>query len=374
MGKQKCPVCGGDMIKYGKTKAGSQRWQCPACKATSTRRIDNAAKLLAAFLGWLLSGRRQADMPGGGRTFRRKCARFWEVWPIAPVTGEVHRVVFVDGIYLARNVVILIATTEDFVIGWYMARSENSRSWGALMAKIPPPEVVVTDGGSGFEKARKKVWPGTKVQRCVFHAFNQVKKQTTTRPKLQAGVELYGLAKELLHANTVELATAWMQAFNDWCARWEAFLAERTLNEETGKMGWTHERLVTARNGLNTLIKRGHLFTFLDPELTADGPLPATNNKLEGGVNAQLRDMLRKHRGLSLMRRAKAVFWWCYMHTECPIGAAEILATMPTDDDIVELYRQTVYEPQKRDGPVEWGDGLVWAELRHALPWRVEWE
>ncbi|MBQ9042969.1 MAG: IS256 family transposase, partial [Eggerthellaceae bacterium] len=94
----------------------------------------------------------------------------------------------------------------------------------------------------------------------------------------------------------------------------------------------------------------------------------------EGGVNAQLRDMLRKHRGLSLMRRAKAVFWWCYMHTECPLGAAGILATMPTDEDIAELYRQTVYEPQKRDGPAEWGDGLVWSELRHALPWRVEWE
>ena len=374
MSRQKCPVCGGDMIKYGKTKAGSQRWQCPKCKATSTRRIDNAAKLLAAFLGWLLSGRRQADMPGGGRTFRRKCARLWEVWPIAPITGEVHRVVFVDGIYLARNVVVLIATTEEFVIGWHMARSENSRSWGALMAKIPPPDVVVTDGGSGFEKARKKNWPGTRVQRCVFHAFNQVKKQTTTRPKLQAGVELYGLAKELLHAKTVESATAWLQAFNDWCGRWEGFLAERTLNEETGKMGWTHERLVTARNGLITLIKRGHLFTFLDPALTADGPLPSTNNKLEGGVNAQLRDMLRKHRGLSLMRRAKAVFWWCYMHTECPLGAAGILATMPTDEDIAELYRQTVYEPQKRDGPAEWGDGLVWSELRHALPWRVEWE
>ena len=176
-------------------------------------------------------------MPGGGRTFRRKCARFWEVWPIAPITGEAHRVVFVDGIYLARNVVVLIATTEEFVIGWHMARSENSRSWGALMAKIPPPEVVVTDGGSGFEKARKKNWPETRVQRCVFHAFNQVKKQTTTRPKLQAGVELYGLAKDLLHVKTPSAATAWLQAFNDWCGRWEEFLTERTLTRIPARWG-----------------------------------------------------------------------------------------------------------------------------------------
>ena len=374
MAKVKCPYCRGGTKRFGKTKAGSQRWRCLDCGATFTRKVDNAAKLLASFLAWLMSGARQKDMPGGGRTFRRKCARFWSVWPIAPKTGEIHRVVFVDGIYLARNVVVLIASTESHVIGWYMARSENSRSWAALMSPIPPPEVVVTDGGSGFEKARRRVWPETKVQRCVFHAFSQVKKQTTTRPNLQAGVELYGLAKDLLHVEAADAATDWLRAFNDWCVRWEGFLAEKTPNEETGKWEWTHARLVTARNGLNALIRRGVLFTFLDPELVVEGPLPRMNNRLEGGVNAQLRDMLRKHRGLSTLRRAKAVYWWCYMHSECPLPAAELLRTMPTDDDIADLYRRLAYEPQKREGPQEWGDGLVWSELHHSTEWRVDWD
>lgn len=374
MAKVKCPYCGGGVKKFGKTGAGSQRWRCLECAATFTRKIDNAAKLLASFLSWLMSGKRQRDMRGGGRTFRRKCARFWSVWPLAPRTGEVHRVVFVDGIYLARNVVVLIASTEKHVIGWYMARSENSRAWAALMAPIPPPEVVVADGGPGFEKARRQVWPETKVQRCVFHAFCQVRKQTTTRPNLQAGVELYGLAKELLHVVTADAATAWLLAYNDWCARWDRFLSEKTLDAETGRWDWTHARLVTARNGLNTLIRRGVLFTFLDPELAAEGPLPRMNNRLEGGVNAQLRDMLRKHRGLSTLRRAKAVYWWCYMHSECPLPAAEILRVMPTDDDIAELYRLLAFEPQKRDGPKEWGDGLVWSELHRSTPWRIDWD
>lgn len=124
-------------------------------------------------------------------------------------------------------------------------------------------------------------------------------------------------------------------------------------------MGWTHERLVTARNGLDTLIRRGRLSTFLDPELTADGPVPSTNNRLEGGVSAPLREMPRPHRGMGTLRRAKAVFWWCHMHSECPLPPAEILQVMPTDDDIAELCRRIAYEPQKKDGPVEWGDGLV---------------
>ena len=31
-----------------------------------------------------------------------------------------------------------------------------------------------------------------------------------------------------------------------------------------------------------------------------------------------LREMLRMHRGLSTIRRIKAIFWWCYVHTESP--------------------------------------------------------
>jgi hypothetical protein len=374
MGKKKCPVCGGAMIRYGKTKAGSQRWQCPACKATSTNRIDNTAKLLQLFLSWLLSGRTQDELSVSARTFRRKCARFWEVWPIPPVTGEVHRVVFVDGIRIAKGVHVLIACTEEHVVGWYLAKSENSRSWGALMRKIPPPEVVVCDGGSGFEKARKRHWTETRVQRCLFHAFGQVKKQTTTKPKLPAGAELYGIACALLHVKDQDAAIEWLTSYNAWCERWEGFLAERTVNEETGKMGWTHERLVTARNGLSKLVKDRTLFTFLDPELTAEGPLPSMNNRLEGGINAQIRNVLRDHRGMSAMRRAKAAFWWCYMHSECPLPPAEILRVMPTDEDIVEVYRRSVYEPQKRDGPAEWGDGLVWSELHHSTEWRIDWD
>ena len=373
MGGVRCPYCGGGTKRFGKTKAGSQRWRRRGCGATFTRRIDNAAKRLSSFLPRLTSGERQSDMPGGGRTFRRRCAEFWAVWPLPPATGEVHRVAFVDGIRIARDVVVLIASTEEDVIGWCMARSEGSRSWAALMAPIPPPDVVVCDGGTGFEKARRRVWPQTRVQRCVFHAFCQVKRQTATRPNLQAGVELYGVAKALLRVRDPDAAAARLDSFEERCGRWAGFPSERTAADD-GSWEWTRKRLVTARDGLLRLVGRGVLFTFLDPELAVDGPLPSTDNRIEDGVNAQIRAMLRDHRGLSTLRRAKAVHWWCHMHTESPLPAAGILRSMPTDDDIAELYRRTVYEPQRRDGPAEWGDGLVWAELRRSDPWRTGWD
>lgn len=36
---------------------------------------------------------------------------------------------------------------------------------------------------------------------------------------------------------------------------------------------------------------------------------------IEGGVNSQLRAVLRNHRGLTSVKRVKAVFWWCHAHS-----------------------------------------------------------
>ena len=47
------------------------------------------------------------------------------------------------------------------------------------MGPIPAPDVVVSDGGTGFASAVRRSWPGTRAQRCVFHAFCQVRRYTT---------------------------------------------------------------------------------------------------------------------------------------------------------------------------------------------------
>ena len=151
-----------------------------------------------------------------------------------------------------------------------------------------------------------------------------------------------------------------------WCAFWSDFLEERTLSE--GRLVYTHERIRKARSSLSSLVSKGTLFTYLDPALAAQGPLPRTNNMIEGGVNSQLRAMLRNHRGLSELRRVKAVFWWCYMHTECPKGAAEVLRSMPTDEDIDLLYELYSGDPEGGDGP-SWGDRPVWQELHRQTPY-----
>lgn len=93
-----------------------------------------------------------------------------------------------------------------FVVSWYMARPEASRAWEALMTPIPAPDEVVCDGGTGFEKVGQRAWPRTRVQRCLFPAFSQARRYTTSRPLLQAGRESYNLALELMRLETLRQA------------------------------------------------------------------------------------------------------------------------------------------------------------------------
>jgi hypothetical protein len=310
-------------------------------------------------------------MAGEGRNFRRRTARFWSIWALPPLVDEIHRVVHLDGLYLNRKTVILIAMSEKHVLGWYVAKSENSRAWEALLSRIAPPEVMISDGGSGLERARRRVWPHTAHQRCTFHAFCQVKRHTTSRPRLEAGKELYVLAKELLRVKDIDHARRWLQRYSLWCTTYSGFLAETTLVE--GRYVLTHERLVKARNSLNTLINKQTLFTYLDPELTRAGPLPATNNRIEGAVNSQLRHLLCDHRGMSLIRRIKAVFWWCYMHTEFPLPSAELLKEMPTDEEIADLFKGVAQRQEMRDSLPGLGNAVVWDDFHVHVPYHSGW-
>jgi hypothetical protein len=367
---KKCDICGGKMIKNGRTKSGGVRWRCKNCGGSYTHRIDTSAKELKIFLRWLFSKKSQSELDMNSRTFRRMASKFWAIWPLAIFTGECLDVVIVDGIWIADNVVVLIATTYTSVIGWYVAKSECASAWAALISKIPPPKMVVTDGGTGFMKAARTIWPNTTIQRCLFHVFCQVKRETTSRPKLECSKELYKLAKQLMHAKNSELAAQWLANYAEWDSKWNSFLAEYTFDEKHKKQ-YTHEHLRKARRGLNKLIKDGVLFTFIEMQNTYGGFWPSTSNMIEGGVNAQLRALLRNHKGLPTIKRLKAVCWWCYMHSDAPKEASWILKNMPTDSDAEGLYRLVDSKAKKAsEGPQEWGDGVAWSEFHTSTEFR----
>ena len=372
---KKCPDCACLMVRNGRSTSGEQRWLCKQCKITSGWRNNSDAKLFKEFLDFVLGKLTYADMPGQGRSFRRKTSKFWDIWPVSLPVEQWHRVIHVDGIYLKRTAVVLIAYSGDAkVVAWHVASSENTRAYCELLAKIPPPQIVVADGGSGFMSARKMVWPTTVVQRCTFHVQAQLIRYTTRSPRTQAGAELLHLAHLLGDVRTLNQHTQWVDAYHDWYMKWKVFLSEKT-KLANGQIVNTHDRLVKAKNLLNRLIKTGELFRFLDPTLYIDGEetgsLPKTNNPLEGGVNAQLRAVLRTHRGMGINHQIRAIGWWLYLHSENPLPPAQTLKIMPTNKEITKAYELARARTNHRTHSVD--SYIQWHELRMSKPYRTDY-
>ena len=367
-----CPVCSSVCIRFGKNRSGSQRWYCKKCSIVVTPVVDHSSRDLRSFLDWLFSKNIQKEMSGEGRTFRRKTSEFWNIWPMPPKIEEPRDIVYVDGIYIARKACVLICCDDTNVLGWYLCRYEHSEAWKALMQRIAEPAVVVSDGGCGFNKALKQVWPNAKHQRCVFHAFCQEKRYTTSRPKTLAGIELYALAKDLLKLQSKEESDKWRDRFIQWIVKYKDFLSQMT-RDENGDLRPTHERLLKAEHSLLRLLRENTLFTYLNEDVDVEN-IPATNNRIEGGVNSRLRAMLRDHRGLCVERRIKAVFWWCYMHSPKPLSASEILKVMPTDKSIADIYRKMNIKNRTEGTIPGWGDAVAWNELHMSKSFPTYWD
>ena len=101
--------------------------------------------------------------------------------------------------------------------------------------------------------------------------------------------------------------------------------------------------------------------------------MPAMTKQIES-TNAQLRQMLRDHRGMRLTRRMKAVFWWCYTHSAHPQPAATILATMPTDEALENAWYHASQTHQATGIIPGWGDTICFNELHHTTPYHNTWD
>lgn len=192
--------------------------------------------------------------------------------------------------------------------------------------------------------------------------FCQVKRYTTSRPNTAAGTELYMIAKDLLKIKSKREAQIWVERFVEWIKKYQEFLDEMTI-DENGRKRPTHERILKAERALFKLIRETPLFTYLDEEWKNDFSAPSTNNRIEGGINSRIREMLRNHRGLSIERRIKAVYWWCYMHSPEPLSLSEIIKVMPTDQSIAAIYQRMNEKKRLEKNLSIWGDAIVWSDL-----------
>ena len=311
-------LCDLPLVKNGRNTAGNQRWRCQNCGASSVRKRPDLTRQhqLHSFLKWLLGKQSQPEITRTqtGRSFRRNIAWCWNITPELPKVTIPPKYVIIDGTYIG-SWCLLIATDEHQIpLAWQWCSTESQAAWEALLRQIPAPLVVVCDGGSGVRAAIREQWPDTLTQRCIFHVWLNMRTHLTLHPRTPAGQALLEIGKHLRRVTTPDEAIVWMQHLNDWHTVYGHLTRERSYakrqlpggmwDSPTGKKWWyTHDRLRKAYSLLAELQRRDHLFTYLK----VGGP--KTTSRLEGGVNAVIKESLRQHRGMSIEHQKRAAEW-----------------------------------------------------------------
>ena len=168
--------------------------------------------------------------------------------------------------------------------------------------------------------AINRCWHKTRVQRCIFHVWQNIRTKLTLHPQTQAGVELLQLVKDLLRGiKTKEETGKWIKQLILWEQTYGDFIKEKTYitNPAPSQRKWwyTHRGLRSSYKQLDKLIKDKQLFTYLETNLTTE-LIPRTTNYVEGGINSQIRTKLKLHRGLNQIHQQRLVEWYLYTRTK----------------------------------------------------------
>ncbi|WP_162319833.1 hypothetical protein [Nesterenkonia haasae] len=131
-----------------------------------------------------------------------------------------------------------------------------------------------------------------------------------------------------------------------------------------GQNSWyTHDRLRKAYSLLERCAKHQELFTYLEAGFGFEAA--STTNRIEGGINAQLRLLLRDHRGLPAEHMRWAVEWFLYLRSENPSPPHQLIKEhhyrpqpknpAPAEESLGVKRQKCVYSP----GRDRWYDADV---------------
>ena len=163
----------------------------------------------------------------------------------------------------------------------------------AIRSKGIGIQSIICDGRKGLFH----LFDDIPVQMCQRHQIEIVRRYLTLNPKLQAGKELYILAKNITKTSENEFVTR----FEEWELKWQNFLNERSRNAVTGKTYFTHKKLRSAWRSIKNNLP--YLFVF---ERFKELNIANTTNDLEGSFGA-LKKRLNNHNGLTLERKKKFI-------------------------------------------------------------------
>jgi len=214
------------------------------------------------------------------------------------------RYVIYDATYFHKDGCLLNlmnATNQKIIAHTYVQkeRFKDSYNWFInLKHQGLNPMFLTTDGERSIIRAIKLVWPGLRLQRCLFHLQREGMRWLRTYPKTKAGKELRAILATLSTIKSVQEQDIFVQMYTDWVRKYREFVL--SLPRTTIALKDLQRTMVLINNALPDMF---HYLT--------DGNVSSTTNALEG-FHSRLKSDYQRHRGLTKEHRIQYIHWYCY--------------------------------------------------------------
>jgi len=315
-------VCNNKMIRWGKTNKGTFRWYCVNCKKSGVKRrkdvVNNNYRKL--FNKYVLGNRTikeiAKDKDRSSKYIIEKFNPFWKQIPHSkfPVLNN-KQIIVCDATWIQKTVLLVVYEKyTDKVLGFSFNNRESYYSWFLILSELKVrinPQYCVLDGHQGLNKAIKECFSSVCMQRCLVHIKRFIRIKLSNSPKTEAGRELKEIVRLLPKIENKDQSEIFLKNIDNWKEKHKDFLNEKSINKETKRKRHTHKNLRGAIKHIENA--RSNLFVFL-----LDDSVPKTTNIIEGGINSPLKDLLRKHRGLSIEKQKILCIHYLIKRREIP--------------------------------------------------------
>ena len=155
------------------------------------------------------------------------------------------------------------------------------------------------DGERSVIRAINKIWPHTKIQRCLCHIQREGMRWLRTYPKTQAGRDLRRLLKTLCRISSFKERNEFIASYVAWLNQYREFVLSLPRKEVAFKD--LKKTMALIYNALPDM------FHFIK-----DQKIASTSNLLESYFS-KLKHQYRCHNGLTETHKIAYLKWFCYL-------------------------------------------------------------
>lgn len=160
------------------------------------------------------------------------------------------------------------------------------------------PKAITTDGNTSVIRAIRKIWPDIIIQRCLVHIQRQGLSWLRRYPKSRAARDLRLLLLTVTKIRNHKQKQTFINDFNNWEKRYSKFVLSLPSSDKVfSDLQRTRSLIIHALP---------NMFHYLE-----DSSIAPTTNKIEGYFS-RLKELYRRHRGLSKKHREKYFQWYIY--------------------------------------------------------------